>query len=337
MNQRDNNYDLLRCICAVMIVVLHAGAFYQQSPLNEYASTGVFFQAISRTAVPCFVMLSGAFLLGDEKWLHYSFALSKTKKIILMPTGIYSLVFIFLSFITYRLGVSAASYKEVVVLALQGYPYPHMWYMFMCLGLYLATPLIWKLKSDILDMGEKKLVALVVSLLILGCIVQGTSDLIWIVKFIPYIGYFMFGDLVRRYYVSMEKKHISWNALIVWIVFISFSCWLQLYAPNWKYWGGLHTDPLNPIIILSSLGCFTFFSSLSIKWPSFNLAKHTSMIYLVHIVPLQVIKLLMEKLNGGRLLQPIIGMPLMVIGAMVASLIYSIVINQMKSKLRCKN
>ena len=48
---------------------------------------------------------------------------------------------------TYWLGLTEASYKRVIELTICGYPYPHMWYMYMCIGLYLATPVIWKIKE----------------------------------------------------------------------------------------------------------------------------------------------------------------------------------------------
>ena len=105
VKQRENNYDLLRCVCAVMVVILHAGASYEQSSIELYARAGTFFQAVTRTAVPCFVMLSGAFLLGDGRWKHYSCAAKQTKRAILFPTVFYSLFFMGLSFSTYYMEI----------------------------------------------------------------------------------------------------------------------------------------------------------------------------------------------------------------------------------------
>ena len=74
-------------------------------------------------------------------------------------------------------GNSSASYGEVIILAVQGYPYPHMWYMFMALGLYLTTPLIWKLKSEALAISRQRYTALVIVLLLLGSIIQVTRKM----------------------------------------------------------------------------------------------------------------------------------------------------------------
>lgn len=324
--KRECNYDFLRCICALMIIVLHMGAFYQQSDIAAYEVIGTFCQAVTRTAVPCFVMLSGAFLLGDQRWQHYKFALEKTGKVMLWPTAAYSLFFMGISFLTYSLGISKASYIEVIKLSLEGYPYPHMWYMFMCTGLYFITPLLWKLKIEFQEIGKHAYYYLLMILLMLGCVVQGTSQLIWVIKFVPYIGYFMAGDFIHQCYNKMEKKKISWAALGIWIGFISFSCWVQIFNPELKYWGGLHTDPLNPVVMIASVGCFLFFSSLTVKFDTFFLAKHTGRIYLIHIIPMQTVKVLMEKFNGGILLRPVIGLPLMFTVTLVLSLIYALTI-----------
>lgn len=334
MKSRERNYDLLRSVCAVMVVVLHAAAFYQHSDISQHVNIGIFWQGVTRTAVPCFIMLSGAFLLSDEMWKNYKFAIKKTIKVIMIPTLIYSILFIGISFLTYYMGISDATYKEVLVLAAKGFPYPHMWYMFVCLGLYAITPLLWRLKMKIQPLGEKKYIVLVLIFLVLGSIVQGTGELLWIIRVPTLVGYFMLGDCIRRYYFERKSKP-SWVAVCVWISAILFSSIIQIYVPNWKVWGYLHTDPLNPLVIVASLGCFTFFSSINVKWDTYQFAKHTSNIYFVHIIPLQIIKVIMERFVGG-LIVPIIGIPIMVFGAIVCSVVYSLVVNQIKHKLKIR-
>lgn len=331
MKQRENNYDLLRSICAVMVVVLHAGAFYEQSNIIQYAMLGVLAQAITRTAVPCFIMLSGAFLLGDERWKDYKFAIKKTRKVILAPTVGYSIIFIGLSCLTYYVGISDASYKEVIVLALKGYPYPHMWYMFICLGLYFVTPLLWYFKERMNKLGQGKYLVLIVFFIIVGSMIQAIYSLIWVVRFVTFIGYFMLGDWIRMRYT--RKDGVTWSALILWLCAISISCYIQIRIPEFRIWGGLHTDPLNPIVIIASIACFVFFASLDVKWNTFPFAKHTSRIYLIHIVPLQFIKVVMERVARG-LIHPIVGIPVMTLCALGCSIIYSIVVKQIKGKIK---
>lgn len=144
---REKNYDLLRVVNCTMIVLLHAGAFFVHSENITEHVVGVVCQGMTRTAVPCFVMLSGAFLLSDERWKDYKFAVKKTYEKIIVPTILYTVFFFAFSCFTYWQGLTEASYKRVIELTICGYPYPHMWYMYMCIGLYLATPVIWKIKE----------------------------------------------------------------------------------------------------------------------------------------------------------------------------------------------
>jgi len=334
MKNRERNYDLLRSVCAVMVVVLHAAAFYQHSDISQYSNIGIFWQGVTRTAVPCFIMLSGAFLLSDERWKSYQFAIKKTIKVIMIPTLIYSIIFIGISFLTYYMGISDASYKEVLVLAAKGFPYPHMWYMFVCLGLYSITPLLWRLKMKVQSFGEIKYIVFVIILLIIGSVVQSAGELFWMVRVPTLVGYFMIGDCIRRYYIDKESKP-SGVALLVWISVILFSCFIQIYTLDWSFWDYSHTNPLNPLVIVASISCFVFFSSINVKWDTYQFAKHTSRIYFVHIIPLQIIKVMMERFVGS-LIVPIIGIPIMVLGAIVCSVIYSLIVNKIKHQLNIR-
>ena len=112
---------------------------------------------------------------------------------------------------------------------------------------------------------------------------------------------------------------------------MGLSCFLQIFAPEWHPWGVLPTDPLNPIIVLASGSCFVFFSSLTVRRSTFRFARHTSRIYLIHIVVLQAVKVIMLKIKG-EFMAPAIRIPLTVISALFISTLYSILITNMSEK-----
>lgn len=75
---REMNYDLLRVSAMVAVIVIHVSEFWVSGlPLyrtetsmmvNEIqAMTACIVKALCAFAVPCFVMLSGAFHLADER------------------------------------------------------------------------------------------------------------------------------------------------------------------------------------------------------------------------------------------------------------------------------
>mgnify|MGYP004643249741 FL=1 len=313
---REKNYDLLRVVNCIMIVLLHAGAFFVSSEKNTEHVVGVVCQGMTRTAVPCFVMLSGAFLLSDERWRDYKFAVKKTYEKIVAPTILYTVFFVAFSCFTYWLGLTEASYKRVIELTICGYPYPHMWYMYMCIGLYLATPVIWKIKEGGENLGS------IVLILIAGYMIQRSFQLIWPIKFIPFIGYFLFGNYVRQLNLEKTKnrKYIATGSFILWMVFITISCIGQIVETK-NIWGVLPTDPLCPIVVIASLFCFVFFSTLDLKLDTYRLARHTESIYFIHIVVQQIIWTLGEKICPN--LNVICKIGGIVCISMVMSLLYS--------------
>ncbi len=70
---RENNIDLLKMICCISVIIIHASARYCTMAVNEGANIyneGIFFSnlmnCITRFAVPCFVMIAGGFELSKK-------------------------------------------------------------------------------------------------------------------------------------------------------------------------------------------------------------------------------------------------------------------------------
>lgn len=81
MKQRETNYDLLRTISAIAIIWLHVSVRWVThcsevvaagGDIHNIALIACIYNALSRFAVPCFVMLSGAFVLDDKRTASYS-------------------------------------------------------------------------------------------------------------------------------------------------------------------------------------------------------------------------------------------------------------------------
>ena len=85
---RENNYDLLRIISTFAVILIHVNAFYI-SKMTDYASNlywiGSAINIVTRFSVPCFVMLSGAFLLSNPKNKDYKTFYKKTFSKIFLP------------------------------------------------------------------------------------------------------------------------------------------------------------------------------------------------------------------------------------------------------------
>lgn len=97
MEKRKNNSDFLRIVSAIAIIMIHVDASWMSAAVNvETGGYSLFiicvYNSISRFAVPCFLMLSGAFILDDKRNLNYRYFYSKSFKKIGVPmyhSGIY--------------------------------------------------------------------------------------------------------------------------------------------------------------------------------------------------------------------------------------------------------
>lgn len=84
---RESNFDLLRVICAFAVVAIHVSAQFIGAMTGDPRYIGIEFHdvfnstlwnVLSRFAVPCFVMLSGAFILTNDKNADFSFFYKKS-------------------------------------------------------------------------------------------------------------------------------------------------------------------------------------------------------------------------------------------------------------------
>lgn len=64
---RLGNYDLLRIISAVAVVLIHVNVHYFETISNSSYCFAEITNVLTSFSVPCFVMLSGAFLLHDYR------------------------------------------------------------------------------------------------------------------------------------------------------------------------------------------------------------------------------------------------------------------------------
>lgn len=95
---RESNFDLLRILSAFAVVMLHvSGGFLQldemKVPTNCHFPI-MLLNHIVRFAAPCFFMLSGAFILADERNADYKYFYKKSFKNIGITSVIFCAIYI---------------------------------------------------------------------------------------------------------------------------------------------------------------------------------------------------------------------------------------------------
>lgn len=161
-------------------------------------------KAMAGFAVPCFVMLSGAFNLADERNAKCGPYYRKT----FLKIGVHTVVFSILYFL-YRsvfcfVGEQngKAEFMTVLFDLLRGSPMGHMAYLYRMAAIYFLTPFLIRLKNR---WSESIFVpAAIVSFILAGRLSACTEEYrilqIWdIGQLVEYLGYFLLGYLIRKY------------------------------------------------------------------------------------------------------------------------------------------
>ena len=299
MTSRENNYDLLRIIASIAIVSLHVSASYleaatDKSVFGDLYTTGLiwssFYNVFARFAVPCFIMLAGAFALSQEENCNYSSYYKKIYKKIYIPTFVFSALYVIYSMVlvllSNHLGENGSLISPLIE-ALKGVPFSHLWYLYMMVGVYLLVPVIIRVKKSV---SRKSYIIMATTLMIASSIgyMFSSNTIKWDPGFsIRFVAYFMFGDIIRSS-ITQNKKS-NWKA----IACLTFACLIFLIITFFRAYQakvGISNedlaiklvDPLCPWIIIASLTLFLGFSYISISKNFSRIASLTFYVYLVH-------------------------------------------------------
>lgn len=289
---RQGNYDLLRIISTIAVICIHVNwrffeKRYQVPTMNAIWIIESLLNIITRFSVPCFVMLSGAFLLNNKKNGNAIDFYKRTSFKIFIPffviLGIESAITIIINYRLHR----GILYGLNGIMTSGAY---HLWYVYMLIGLYATVPLIIKIRNQV-SWNKYKLLAII--MLIWACISQMTSSQesaysIGVVG--AFLGYFLMGDVIRtesEKAFANKKKAIIWLLLIIMasiiITFLARARGLYFYISKWN------VNFFSPTIIVYSLSMFSLFSLIDVKGDYSWLSSKTYYIYLFHSIVLSVL------------------------------------------------
>lgn len=188
--------DKLRVLAAFAIVVAHTagGSADGLIPLSGpwWLCISIYFMA-GFWAIPVFVMISGALLLDARRqesvWAFYKRRLRRIVVPLLFWTAFY------LGLRLWR-DHEAMSAQEIIASILTGRPYVHLWFLYMILGLYLATPALRKLIQA--TTGPQR-IAVSVVIIVAADVYHLANVMFWgnpglaFFMFIPFVSYYLLG------------------------------------------------------------------------------------------------------------------------------------------------
>lgn len=328
--KREGKWELLRAISCISVVLLHVAALYTEEVqvYQHYPNISFsfcdFIQIITRTAVPCFVMLSGAFML-DKQHLNVVEFYKKSLPKLIIPTLLFEIFYMMVSVFG---GNSVAGALHG---ALTGNIAGHLWFMFMMMGLYITFPLLYFIKQNI---DHKMFVVFSLVMVLFSCIIHFSYELPWAGQCLEFIGYFLMGNLIRKIGKELPGSVRSW-------ILLSFGFLLITFILNeYQFYHGTYDptffrNPNFPTVIIASLSIFVAFSKAEVNHiPNVfqKLAKHSMVIYMLHPFVINVICKVAKKLCGGWLPTPFIYVPFLIIVCLLLTYAGACVLDYIKNK-----
>ena len=250
--------DALSVFSTFAVIVLHVSAKVvigtkDTASLNWWI--GNFIDSSVRWCVPVFVMISGALLLDPTKKESVSGFLKKRAARILLP-----LVFWTLIYILHLAKIKTFSLTYTLLKILIGYPYPHLWYLYMLLGLYLTVPF---LRTYIRSSSYKERYQLIFFIFLFASITAMIKFFLFnntptiFTLFIPYIGYLLCGYQLRL--IGKTKASVKLICLIIAICLLVIALGTGLLVNIYGLTKGLFFyDYFAPPVILMSICVFLF-------------------------------------------------------------------------------
>ncbi|NLS11844.1 acyltransferase [Vibrio sp. SM6] len=136
-------FDLLRCVAALAVLVIHALAPYRHElgviPFDDWA-TAITLNGFSRWAVPVFIMITGALMLSDTRPFDLKYYLSRRLGKVLIPFLIWSLFYAYLSGWNAQ-GFNGNVVEEKLAESWQHATYYHLGFFYYFIPLYAVIPL----------------------------------------------------------------------------------------------------------------------------------------------------------------------------------------------------
>ncbi len=271
--KRQSNFELLRIICMLMVVILHvlkrSDLWYgSHLSFNNYAINQLL-EVLCLVAVNCFILISGYFGVNSQ---------FKTNKLIQLLIQVY----------TYSIGLSLVCFllipESFSLINLINTLFPLLrqtwWFMSIYLILYLLSPYLNKLILNLNKLEYQRL------LMILFFIIVIWPSLL-IMRPIDTNGFslisFILLYLLGAYLILYPLKFKATYGLRLYL-FSSISLWLINIGLSILFNTPVMIINYNFILVyLASLGLFYYFSKLSFSTSWINkLAKYTLGVYLIH-------------------------------------------------------
>ena len=333
MKEKNYQLEVLRVISCINVVLIHVCNLYSRSfgeiGDGEYVFS-VILNAMARTSVPIFFMISGATSLGS----NYDFK-KYVKKVVNMA------VVLLVTSVLYRIWNivyfdRAYDYHDIFDTPTK----LHLWYLYAYLGILIMLPFLQKMFRDLDKKYEILFVVIwfifLVAYRVLDRLNMDIGYRLPIIGSTYYVGYFVLGHLICKYLKEIKIKRtwlyvIRYGSLLTTILLMCYGSFSRNKHYDW-YW-----QYRALFIALQSIAMFILIASATPKKRKVfgrdliaDIARLSFMIYLIHPFFLDIIK---TELSYGKW-SAYVAIPIFTLMTFVCAVVTAAVIAFVKGKIK---
>lgn len=271
MTKRYNNFDLFRCISLLGVFCLH---MQRESLLHVYLAR------LGTMSVSCFFMMSGAFILSNDKIVSVKDWMKKTWYKLIIPWFLAVILYLTEGLAFQFLHTGKIDFMiEIESLMKYGYPIRgwHLWYMYAIVEIYLLIPILkWLRKKNKIIYFACGVTIFVVSIILRKLQIY----LPWFLHFFDYIYLYILGDFIFCYCSRLERKskRVLYGIAILMLCLLFYDSYLDFFFD--KNLSILNNDFSTLILIALWMLVFT---NMKIEISTYPLTKFFLPIYILHI------------------------------------------------------
>lgn len=225
--------SVLKCVGMLAVIGIHVFC----TPVSRWRGSfsaaglwaGVFLTDVLRAwAVPVFVMVSGALFLGREVSVGKMFGKYILRLVLVLLTfgTLYALMEIIFAERSFSVGMLAVALRNVYAGAL----WDHMWFVYMCIGLYVVTPPLQRL---VRALDDAMLRYLLVVLFVFTCLIPQIDSMTGVTfgVYLPVRGIWLFYYLLG-YALHTGRVKIGAMAGILFVLVGVIWCAIAASIPS---------------------------------------------------------------------------------------------------------
>ena len=277
---RRLSYDVIRIVAICLVMLVHVSAYivlYNTDPATKEFFFGNIVNGVSRAGVPLFLMLTGALLLNENRKfdakVFYKKSFTWIALLMLGWTVAYAAFYAIAFPLLHHNPVAWDTVGKTMWNYALNLPtmYPHLWYMFMVVGLYLMIPV---LRLFVKRENKSYILGIIIAFVVAQLAVNTFNILMtgWafnlttiVNKFhvepaTGFVGYVLTGWYVTNFKIAKRKRVALYGLSLAAVMFATSMVQTQIKAtPGVR--GNLY-EPLTLTAFLYGLGVFVLLYTL---------------------------------------------------------------------------